>query len=81
MASRLLDLHGKKIEEVLPLVDEFLMKAETAGLDKVSIMTGKGTGAVKKAVEQYLREARYPWHYEKSKSGQDNEGILIVPMK
>lgn len=81
MSSRLLDLHGVKAEEVVPRVDEFLVNAEKAGYEQVSIMTGKGTGKVKAIVVDYLRNARYPWHYEKTSGGKDNEGVLLIPIK
>lgn len=78
MARDLLDLHGYKTDDVLDAVDRFLSKANALSLPQVRIMTGKGTGAVKKQVIQILKQARYPWSYEKLSNGKENEGVLVV---
>ncbi len=78
MAKDLLDLHGKKSDEVIDLVDRFLVQVSGSGLDSARIMTGKGTGTVKKIVIDYLKQAGYPWKYERLKNGQNNEGVLVI---
>jgi DNA mismatch repair protein MutS2 len=78
MAKDLLDLHGKKTDEVEDMVDRFLMSANAANLKRARIMTGKGTGAVKSLVQKYLKMANYQWKYEKLSNGKDNEGVLVV---
>ncbi|MBC7398238.1 MAG: Smr/MutS family protein [Bdellovibrionales bacterium] len=78
MAKELLDLHGFKIDDVIAAVDRFLTQANAAELDKVRIMTGKGTGAVQKQVIQLLKQAHYSWKFEKLANGKPNEGVLVV---
>ena len=73
-----LDLHGFKTEDVPTAVDRFLMQASQRGFSKVRIMTGKGTGAVRKAVAAYLNLGGYPFEVEKLESGKPNEGVLVV---
>ncbi len=75
---KVLDLHGCTTDEVWDKVDQFIYSSQQKGLQKVQIMTGKGTGAVKKSVLDYLKKGGYPWHYEKDKSGKPNEGLLVV---
>jgi len=76
-----LDLRGKMGEEALPLVDKFLDDALLAGLQKVDIIHGKGTGALRKKVTEYLS------HHPRVKSfrlGEWNEGgtgATIVELK
>lgn len=78
MAKDLLDLHGFLPENAVDAVDAFIMKANDLGLSRARIMTGKGTGKVKQVVISYLKQARYPWKYEKLSNGQDNEGVLVI---
>ena len=80
MARDLLDLHGFKTEDVMAAVDGFLTRSEGLSLDRVRIMTGKGTGAVKKAVIQILKQAHYTWTYEKLSHGKNNEGVIVVDL-
>ena len=49
-----LDLHGNLVEEALPKIDDFLYAAYTAGLDRVWIIHGKGTGALKLEVRRFV---------------------------
>jgi DNA-nicking Smr family endonuclease len=74
----LLDLHGFKIADVPDAVDRFLVQSTRKGLKRIRIMTGKGTGQVKKAVEEYLRLGGYPFKPEKSENGTINPGVLVV---
>ena len=78
MPKDLLDLHGFKGDEVIAAVDDFLMKVNAISLKRARIMTGKGTGTVKKIAIQYLKQAGYPWKYEKLSNGKDNEGVLVI---
>lgn len=78
MARTSIDLHGRRRDEILPLLDRFILEAVEAELVQVRIITGKGTGAVKAEVIAYLKQARYPWKYEKLANGKENEGVLVV---
>jgi len=78
LAKDLLDLHGFKGEDVEAAVDSFLMSANSSNLDRVRIMTGKGSGTVQKIVIQYLKLGNYPWAYERLGDGRENRGVLVV---
>ena len=49
-----LDLRGQSAEEALAKLDDYLDKAYLSGLPFVRIIHGKGTGAVRRAVEDVL---------------------------
>lgn len=74
----LLDLHGENLVDIEDKVDRFLMQAHNKGLSQVRIMTGKGTGQVRTAVQKYLKLGGYTFHFEKTANNQNNEGVLIV---
>ena len=66
-----LDLRGMTGDEALPLVDKFLDDALLNGLRRVDIIHGKGTGALRKKVVEFL--ARHP-HVRSYRYGEWNEG-------
>ena len=74
----LLDLHGYRVADVADAVDRFLVQSTRKGAPRARIMTGKGTGQVKKAVMDYLRLGGYPYELEKMPDGKRNEGVLVV---
>jgi DNA-nicking Smr family endonuclease len=74
----LLDLHGFKTADVPAAVDRFLVQSMRRGSKRVRIMTGKGTGQVKKTVTDYLRLGGYPFEAERLANGARNDGVLIV---
>ena len=50
-----LDLRGKRYEEALSEVDQYLDSAILAGYPQVTIVHGKGTGALRKGITDYLK--------------------------
>ena len=50
-----IDLHGMTVDEALPQVDAFLRRAHKDGLLRVWVIHGKGSGALRSAVRDYLR--------------------------
>lgn len=77
-ASATLDLHGYKTEDIPDAVDRFLMNSQRKGLKRIRIMTGKGTGKVKKTVTDYLRQGGFPFSEERLPNGTKNEGVLVI---
>ena len=75
-----LDLHGFKKDQVLEALDRFLQTAESKSLKQVRVVTGKGTGVVQTEVIRLLKQAHYPWKYERLANGTENTGVLIVFM-
>lgn len=73
-----LDLHGYKLEDVADAVDRFLVQCARKGHARIRIMTGKGTGAVKNTVMDYLKRGRFPFEFERLQNGKRNEGVLVV---
>lgn len=70
-ALRELDLRGMTGEEAIPLVDKFIDTAMLAGLHRVDIIHGKGTGALRKKIGEFL--SKHP-HVKSYRLGEWNEG-------
>jgi DNA mismatch repair protein MutS2 len=66
-----LDLHGERVAAALERVDEYLNDALLAGLDSVAIIHGAGTGALRRAVREYL--AQHP-RVRGTRPGRREEG-------
>jgi DNA-nicking Smr family endonuclease len=66
-----LDLHGYKVADVIDAVDRFLVQNQKRGAYKVRIITGRGTGAVRKEALEWLNRGGFPYT-------QENEGSYIV---
>jgi len=69
--QRDLDLRGLTGEEAIPLVDKFLDDAVLAGLHRIDIIHGKGTGALRKKVTEFL--STHP-RVKSFRLGEWNEG-------
>lgn len=76
-----LDLRGKRYEEAMQLVEKYLDDAVLAGYQRVSIIHGKGSGALRRGVKQLLKN--HP-HVKSERDGGITEGGLgntIVELK
>ena len=76
-----LDLRGQTVEEALEQLDRYLDAAALAGLPWAHIVHGKGTGALRQAVRDFLR--RHPL-VRSSRPGEDGEGgdgVTVVVLR
>ncbi len=80
-ASLSLDLRGKRFEEVRDLMDSYIDQAILANLETVSIIHGFGTGAIRKAVWEYLKHCPYAKSYRFGQEGEGLNGVTVVKLK
>ena len=80
-ATLSLDLRGKRVEDVNFLMDQYLDQAVLGNLEQVSIIHGFGTGAVRKAVWEYLKKCPYAKKYRYGGEGEGLNGVTIVYLK
>lgn len=80
-ASLSLDLRGKKYEEVKSLMDSYIDQAILGNLESVSIIHGFGTGAIRKAVWEYLKSCPYVKSYRYGQEGEGLNGVTVVKLK
>ncbi len=73
-----IDLRGKRANEIYNELITFLDDAYTAGLQRVEILHGKGTGALKEKVKQILNDQPYVKKYYHAPIEAGGEGITIV---
>ncbi len=76
-----LDLRGLTLEEAVPLVDKLLDNALWAGLNRVEIIHGKGTGKLRQGLWPYLKEHKLVRNFRTGETGEGGEGVTIVEIK
>lgn len=69
---------GKRVDEAIPIVDKYLDDAYLAHLPKVTIIHGRGTGALKEAVHSLLKRTKYVKSYRLGEFGEGAGGVTIV---
>ncbi len=77
-ASLELMLLGLTFDEALPLIEEFLDNAMMNGLNKVRIVHGKGTGALRAKVRQYLRKHKKVTEFFSPPPEAGGDGVTVV---
>ncbi|PTX59310.1 DNA mismatch repair protein MutS2 [Melghirimyces profundicolus] len=76
-----LDLRGKMVDEALPEIDKYLDDALLAGFDQVSLIHGKGTGALRTGVQKYLDRHPRVKKYRPGGQGEGGLGVTVVELK
>ncbi|MDY5541215.1 MAG: endonuclease MutS2 [Lachnospiraceae bacterium] len=74
-------LLGKTVDEALAELDKYLDDAYLAHIPQVRIVHGKGTGALRTAVHNYLRRQKHVKSYRLGTFGEGDAGVTIVDFK
>jgi DNA mismatch repair protein MutS2 len=73
-----IDLRGMRVEEALDEVESYLKVASETDIPKVYLIHGKGTGALQRAVADYLRSSPYRKMFRPGKYGEGDQGVTVV---
>lgn len=80
-ASTEIDLRGKTVEEALLEVDFFIDRAMLSHLEQITIIHGKGTGALRQAVQTHLKHHKQVKAYRLGTFGEGESGVTIAQLK
>ena len=80
-APREVDLRGMTTDEALVTLENFLDTAMLGKLETVTVIHGKGTGAVRKAVHTYLKRCKGVASFRLGRFGEGEDGVTIVDLK
>jgi DNA mismatch repair protein MutS2 len=75
-----IDLRGQRAEEVAYLLDRYLDDAFLAGLSQVRIVHGKGTGALRKVVREYLTGHPNVQSFRLGEMNEGGDGVTVVQL-
>ena len=75
------DLRGMMTDEAIAVLERFLDTAMMGKLETVTIIHGKGTGAVRKAVRDHLKRSRYVKAYRPGRYGEGEDGVTVAELK
>ncbi|MFC0187945.1 endonuclease MutS2 [Fictibacillus aquaticus] len=76
-----LDLRGKRFEDAMIEVDRYLDEAVMAGFHQVSIIHGKGTGALRGGVQDLLKNHRSVKSTRMGEAGEGGSGVTVAVLK
>lgn len=76
-----LDLRGVRYEDALQQVDKYIDAALLAGYHQVSIIHGKGTGALRQGVTEFLKHHRMVKSIRFGAAAEGGNGVTIAELK
>lgn len=76
-----LDLRGMMVEEAIAELDMFVSRSILSNISLVTIIHGKGTGALRSAVHVYLKQSKYIKTFRLGLYGEGEAGVTIAEFK
>ena len=76
-----INLIGKTVDEAISQLDKYLDDAYIAHLPQVYVIHGKGTGALRNAVQNHLKKCSYVKSYRTGEHGEGGAGATVVEFK
>jgi len=76
-----LDLRGERFEDAIARVEKYIDDALLAGYPRVSIIHGKGTGALRQGVQELLKKHRSVKSSRFGEAGEGGTGVTVVELK
>ncbi len=76
-----INLLGCTVDEAVSKLDKYLDDAMIAGINPVRIVHGKGTGALRKGIHEYLRRQKFVKSYKLAEFGEGDAGVTVVTFK
>ncbi|TFH38613.1 MAG: hypothetical protein E4G96_10250, partial [Chrysiogenales bacterium] len=72
------DIRGKRVDEGIETMERDFDRMIRAGIDTAVVIHGHGTGAMKSAVRQHLRQCPYADDFRPGESGEGGDGVTII---
>lgn len=76
-----LDIRGETVDEAIPRVDKYLDDAVMSGLARVTVIHGKGTGALRDGIRRYLGRHSHVNTWAAGGPGEGGDGATVVELR
>lgn len=76
-----LDLRGERYEDALQRLESYLDQALLSNYSQVTIIHGKGTGALQKGVQDYLKRSKVVASFRGGMPSEGGFGVTVVELK
>lgn len=75
------DLRGMNVEEGILELERYLDRAMRVGLHEITIIHGKGTGVLRKGIQDYLRKNKFVKSFRLGTFGEGESGVTVAELK
>lgn len=79
--SSVLDVRGKRVEEVVPLLDQFMDTSVLLSQGEIKILHGKGEGVLRKVIREQLKKYKQVASVADEHVERGGDGITVVVLK
>jgi DNA mismatch repair protein MutS2 len=79
--SNTVDVRGQRADEALRMVEDYLDQAALSGADTVFVIHGHGTGALRRAIREYLAVSGYVARFRPGGAGEGGDGVSVVSLR
>ena len=76
-----INLIGMTVDEAMPVLGKYLDDAYLTHMSQVTVIHGRGTGALRKAVHNHLKRTKYIKSFRLGEFGEGDMGVTIVEFK
>lgn len=80
-AETRIDIRGERVNEAIAIVENFLNDAVIAGLPFLTILHGKGTGALRQAIHEYLKMQSSIKTFRNGTLAEGGEGVTVLELE
>ena len=72
---------GSRVDDAIARIDKYLDDACISGMESVRIIHGKGTGALRSSIRDYLRTSPSVSGFEEAAHGEGDAGVTVVKLR
>ena len=80
-AANEVDIRGCTVDEGIMMVENFIAGSLLSGFETVTIIHGKGTGALRKGIHEHLRRMKQVKSFRLGVYGEGEDGVTVVTLK